>query len=1367
MTNMDGSIIFQTIDHAMVEGVGAAAKVVTASPPFSGYTDSYGNIAAIGDTLGGGAVGGFVLNSLADQNFMMEWTFDKLLIGIASQDVIVGKVLRTVPPAPGKVDPTFAPVSGAIAWRTDDVTQKNIAISGSDGVFSLFTSKLGTATINITVRLQTGEEHKVDAIVVNTSQPDDFLYFLLPDTYKLYKNIARTTITFAPTTPPPPAPKVEIHTFQGGQGGVPRKEVFGVVATSTPLIIGFKSTTLPLDVNSHPNAFVQQGSDGSSTPVALLSDFDSSSNKMDLISFFTPGQPGSYRITIVVPSVFGGPPVTVSNTFLVIADSGGNNQAIPGTAPDIISALLVPQNQATNVATDTLLQIVFTQPVVNVAKNIALFGNGHITDFTMSAVGVDAQSNRIVIPDLSQVSANTAVTAVTLQSKGKLTFNTAYQLLIGTNILGTGSNPLPLQGRTYTFTTTNPQPLSSIGNINSMGIFVTGNRAYVTSRESISGILHAFDISNPLVPNELAQTSFSGLAVHMAGAATSSITPNGTLIAVASTQFNSSGPSNIWLFEDLTQANAQGVVPAGLQRIGAVSLTGSTQEGTILRVALKDNFAYAITYPHGLEVVDLNAVKQKWDDASSNPLSSIQMFNALANPGQGWATDAIVNIIPLPGPNSGFAQTPGLAVDDFQLADGASQTLVLTSGTIPLTIIDPQTGQKLFNQSDALPSTLGSLTTGWALALGRVPDPARAGTDRRVAVIVGYGSAPADPFYQVFEPTLAQGPVMAIFDVTTPESPVPLGFFLLDGPPSDVQVNGTTAYVSTASGTNVIDFSIPAKPRSAGVLPGRGGHLAFAEPGMLFSTTLGSTLGMHIIQLSTLRCSTLGGAGIPAPPISSGVNHVNWTMDVNVDPEHGLSVQNVKLGPRHMADSINVPYFTFTPVGHPMTRCQLKSGGASACDSAADPLARSRLAQFQTFRNAGNLTIAATYVIDRLFGDPEAPGLPKAPEACVVVTEKFEFDKTVPNDACEASGSFVCTRFKPTVQYQYFHDDKAPDLSSLQIAERLHFNVQEPVPPTDGTQLPNANPSNAVDLFHDCDGSLNLCFGNFFSFNNAGFFGLHVIEGFDGQNPLQQETAVRVVQGGQTFEPVDDKNIKRTIDNLHQSTQGEVDEPGANGGGCPDCVHIHWRWDPGLTSAHLPGIVSANFDPHQGLPIIPAGSNQDLDVALVRQDKENQNPNPKSYLDLLTTRESLDPRSGNPQPVFWYVGTGHQPSDQFFIHGGFFSATGALKSLVLTNISAVPIAGGQYTINFTGTGVNPPLPAFKSDPQPNLQYTLTAMDPVGGTFSQASGLAFSDVPVSIIFTPNPGGTQYIVEVSMQDTLTQQTAVEDILIQVVP
>jgi hypothetical protein len=1349
MTNMDGSIIFQTIDHAMVEGEGAAAKVVTASPPFSGYSDSYGSIATFG-----GAVGGFVLNSLADQNFMMEWTFDKLLIGIASQDVIVGKVLRTVPPAPGKIDPTFEPVAGAIAWRTDDATQKNIAISGSNGVFSLFTSKMGTATINITVRLQTGEEQKVDAIVVNTSQPDDFLYFLLPDTYRIYKSVARTTVTFAPRTPPPPAPKVEIHTFQGGQGGVPRKEVFGLAVTGTSLIIGFKSTTLPLDVNSHANAFVQQDSDGSSTPIALLSDFDSSSNKMDLIGFFTPGQPGSYRVTIVVPSVFGGPPVTISNTFLVIADGGGNNQAIPGTAPDIISALLVPQDQATNVATDTLLQIVFTQPVVNVANNIALFGNGHITDFTISAVGVDAQSNHIVIPDLSQVSANTAVTAVTLQPKGKLTFDTSYQLLIGTNIFSTGPNPLPLQGRTYTFTTTKPQPLSSIEIIGSMGIFVTGNRAFITSRESNGGTLHAFDISNPLVPSELAQGHFSGMAVHMAGAATSSITPNGTLLAVASTQFTDRGPSNIWLFQDLTQANAQGVVPAGLQRIGAVSLTGSTEEGTILRVALKDNFAYAITYPHGLEVVDLSVVKQKWDDASNNPLISNRMFNALANPGQGWATDAIVNIIPLPGPNGGFAQTPGLAVDDFQLADGSSQTLVLTSGTIPLTIIDPQTGQKLFNRSDALPSTLGSLTTGWALALGRVPDPAGAGNDRRVAVIVGYGSAPADPFYQVFEPTLAQGPVMAILDVTTPGSPVPLGFFLLDSASSDVQVNGTTAYVSTASGTSVIDFSIPAKPRSAGVLPGRGGHLAFADPGLLLSTTLGSTLGLHIIQLSTLRCSTLGGTGIPAPPSSPGVNHVNWTMDVSVDPGHGLTVQNVKLGPRHMADSISVPYFTFAPVGHPATRCQLKSGGALACDSAADALARSRLAQFQTFRNAGNLTIAATYVIDRLFGDPEAPGQPKAPQACVVVTEKFEFDKTVPGDACEASGAFVCTRFKPTVQYQYFHDDKAPDLSSLQIAEKLHFNVQEPVPPTDGTQLQNANPSNAIALFHDCDGFLSLCFGSLSTATLPSLLGLHVVKAFDSENPLLHETAVRVVQGGQPFAARDDKGATRTIDNIHQSSQGEVDEPGLNAG-CPDCVHVHWRWDAGLNHASNP-LIPERFDAHQGLPIIPPGSDQDIDIAIIRSDKEDQNPNPISYLDLLTTRGSVDPTSGNPQPVLWYVGTGHKPADQFFIHGGFFSTTGSLKSLTLTNISAVPVGGGQYTINFTGTGVN----SF-------LNYQISAIDPVGGTFSQASGPTFPNVPVSVTFTPNPGGLQYIVEVSMQDTTTLQTAVEDILIQVVP
>ncbi len=44
----DGKMAFETLDHATVEGEGAAAKVVTASYPFSGYTNSIGSYSLAG-----------------------------------------------------------------------------------------------------------------------------------------------------------------------------------------------------------------------------------------------------------------------------------------------------------------------------------------------------------------------------------------------------------------------------------------------------------------------------------------------------------------------------------------------------------------------------------------------------------------------------------------------------------------------------------------------------------------------------------------------------------------------------------------------------------------------------------------------------------------------------------------------------------------------------------------------------------------------------------------------------------------------------------------------------------------------------------------------------------------------------------------------------------------------------------------------------------------------------------------------------------------------------------------------------------------------------------------------------------------------
>ena len=40
MPYRDGRVLFETVDHAFLEGTGPAAKVVTASYPFVGWNDS-------------------------------------------------------------------------------------------------------------------------------------------------------------------------------------------------------------------------------------------------------------------------------------------------------------------------------------------------------------------------------------------------------------------------------------------------------------------------------------------------------------------------------------------------------------------------------------------------------------------------------------------------------------------------------------------------------------------------------------------------------------------------------------------------------------------------------------------------------------------------------------------------------------------------------------------------------------------------------------------------------------------------------------------------------------------------------------------------------------------------------------------------------------------------------------------------------------------------------------------------------------------------------------------------------------------------------------------------------------------------------
>jgi len=124
------------------------------------------------------------------------------------------------------------------------------------------------------------------------------------------------------------------------------------------------------------------------------------------------------------------------------------------------------------------------------------------------------------------------------------------------------------------------------------------------------------------------------------------------------------------------------------------------------------------------------------------------------------------------------------------------------------------------------------------------------------------------------------------------------------------------------------------------------------------------------------------------------------------------------------------------------------------------------------------------------------------------------------------------------------------------------------------------------------------------------------------------------------------------VDNFHQTSELTILVPSARRvhghlelikAGCPECAHIHWRW------GQVTRLVDLTFFEANGAgePIIRAGSDQDVEVAvtLFRSDEEH----PLNYKKLIHG-ESL---SGG-VPVFWYSAFGHQPVDTFFLHGGFF-----------------------------------------------------------------------------------------------------------------
>jgi len=240
--------------------------------------------------------------------------------------------------------------------------------------------------------------------------------------------------------------------------------------------------------------------------------------------------------------------------------------------------------------------------------------------------------------------------------------------------------------------------------------------------------------------------------------------------------------------------------------------------------------------------------------------------------------------------------------------------------------------------------------------------------------------------------------------------------------------------------------------------------------------------------------------------------------------------------------------------------------------------------------------VEATYAIDRI---------PAGSTSCLAVTQRYEFKDEQPHGGCEPTGSLPdfpphaqplpCSRWYPLITYE-FSGTNGETLASFNAPQRLYFRDENKSPNEAATFQDEDTP-----LFHPELGRRGIA--------------EIIAKRHDFDTEIDPFIAVK-------------NGEKGDWDNYHQSfkhiegPQSVKQFPFVFGApGCPECVHIHWRW--GL-------VVPEGFpDRHNGTPFIPDGSTQSVEFAVVAFHDGEDHPN--RFTDLING-ESLDQQD----LVFWY-----------------------------------------------------------------------------------------------------------------------------------
>ena len=801
MTGPNGMVGFETIDYAMPDNNG---HVVTASYPFIGWNDSVDSWTWTAEMEGVG----FGIGSTI--TMVLLWSFDALLPATSLSGAIAGKVLRPVFKA-GSSEPEFEGVPGAMVVRARENGLQvfpTFAVSGPDGTFSIHDPHYTGGTVQV-IAAAGGDTVTATAFEANPLDKQTITQTL----FLHHRHVANVNLTFPPKSQPPPAADIEVH-LMTLDGTGKRHDVSGVAVANQPLLIGFKvNNGISIDVRGATIGLesLSVKKDQPPTGETLTMDWVSSQP-------WIPTAAGSYTLHAAAFNVLGGTAVDVDHTFLVVASAGGTIVNNPNAAPDWITARLVPRMNEFAVPLDALPQVVFTEPVTNVLGAVTLSDGTGNASIKISAIAVDAQGNQFAVADLTSVSPMTPVVSITVQPTGGLNLNSHYSLAL-TGAIQDLDTPTPkhFPGRTLTFTTIAGAPLASAdGGVSASRMVILGPNAYVAERNpaQLNTAVSVWSLNDPSAPKLVTRIYGSGQTMDVSGEEHSVLNENGaTLFFGSGMKFTVPGPSNVYLFDVRN--------PGAPKRIAAVSLTENAQQGTVLRVSLHGRFGYTITYPHGIQVIDLQKAIAIHQAADATQATRDDRARMLTIEGTGFAQDAVVNSIPISTINGQPNHVLDIDEDEY-IAGGLSHTYVIGTGTLPLLVVDPANVGSSALKVTSLPGSMaGSLKTGYALALATI-------SDKKLAVIGGIGT-PAGG---------GEGPMVGVVDLTNPLSPSLIGAIKVNDTVTDVIVNNQRALVATLGSTYVFSLSDPAHPRLLGKIENTGGRIAMdVNGGVLLGNT--------------------------------------------------------------------------------------------------------------------------------------------------------------------------------------------------------------------------------------------------------------------------------------------------------------------------------------------------------------------------------------------------------------------------------------------------------------------------------------------------------------------------------------------------